>query len=133
MAAITIAELAKLKGCTLAEARKLVGLKGGANKYNAVSEWVDGYRFDSGREANYYRQLKQLKAAGEIRYFIRQIPFHLKAKTPTSGKVTLRVDFGVCELDGTMRWIDTKGVLTEAARIKIAMVEQVFGIEIELA
>ena len=36
------------------------------SKYGNVPTIVDGYRFDSGSEANRYCELKQLQAAGEI-------------------------------------------------------------------
>lgn len=37
-----------------------------ANKYNAVKTQVDGYTFDSKREAARYGELKLLERAGEI-------------------------------------------------------------------
>ena len=49
----------------------------------------DGIEFDSQLEMRRYKELKILKAAGEIKYFLRQIPFHLP------GGIVSRVDFGV--------------------------------------
>lgn len=96
------------------------------SKYSAKAVVVDGWRFDSKLEARYYEQLKLLQAAGEILWFLRQVPF------PIAPRVRYLVDFGICRLDGTFRWVDVKGVLTDASRIKIATVEHLYGIQIEI-
>jgi len=55
----------------------------------------DGIQFDSQLEMRRYKELKLLKAAGEIKYFLRQVPFHLP------GGITARIDFMV------VHWIRT--------------------------
>lgn len=55
----------------------------------------DGIQFDSQLEMRRYKELKLLKAAGEIKYFLRQVPFHLP------GNITYRADFMV------VHWIRT--------------------------
>lgn len=49
----------------------------------------DGIQFDSQLEMRRYKELKLLKAAGEILYFLRQVPFHLP------GGICARLDFMV--------------------------------------
>jgi hypothetical protein len=49
----------------------------------------DGILFDSQLEMRRYKELKLLKAAGDILYFLRQVPFHLP------GGIVARVDFMV--------------------------------------
>lgn len=96
------------------------------NKYNAKAAIADGYRFDSKKECKFYNKLKLLQKAGEIRYFLRQVPFRL------STDVTYRVDFMVCENDGTVKYWEVKGYMTDAARVKISMCEKLYGVEINV-
>jgi hypothetical protein len=96
------------------------------SKYSAKAIIVDGWRFDSKLEARRYGQLQLLQAAGQIRYVLRQVPFWI------APRVRYVVDFGVCQLDWTIRWEDVKGVLTDTSRTKIATVERLYGIEIHL-
>ena len=96
------------------------------NKYGAVPTVVDGIRFDSKREARYYETLKARLAAGEIRYFLRQVPLHLP------GGTKLVVDFLVVELDGRNRFIDAKGRETATFKVKRREVEHHYPVEIEL-
>ena len=46
-------------------------------KYANVRTQVDGIWFDSKLEARRYGELKMLKAAGQVEYFLMQVPFHL--------------------------------------------------------
>ena len=96
------------------------------SKYSAQAVVIDGWRFDSKLEGRRYEQLKLQQAAGEIRYFLRQVPFWI------APRVRYVVDFGVCLLDWTFRWEDVKGVLTDKSRTKIATVEHQFGIQIDI-
>jgi len=96
-------------------------------KYGAHAVVVDGIRFDSKREARYYEALKLRVAAGEVLFFLRQVPFHLP------GGTKLVVDFEIHEADGRVRYVDTKGVQTKEFRIKKREVEHHYPVEIELA
>ena len=49
----------------------------------------DGILFDSTLEMRRYKELKLLKAAHQIAYFLRQVPFHLP------GGISARIDFMV--------------------------------------
>lgn len=97
------------------------------NKYGAKVTYVDGIRFDSMREARYYQALRLRQAAGEIRYFLRQVPIHLP------GGTKLVVDFMVVEADGRIRFVDAKGRQTPVFRLKKREVEHHYPVEIELA
>lgn len=44
------------------------------NKYGNRKVTLDGYKFDSIKEANRYAELKLLEKAGEIRDLMRQVP-----------------------------------------------------------
>lgn len=116
-----------------AERRREIASLGGQtrwknHKYHAQETFVDGIRFPSQREAEYYGTLKLRKAAGDIKGFTRQVSVPL-----ASGKRRLRIDFVVIELDDRVRWIDTKGAMTEAWAVKRDELEHNLGIRIELA
>jgi len=95
------------------------------HKYKAKPTELDGIRFDSKKEAQYYQQLKLRRQAGDIVFFLRQVPFHLP------GGVVLRVDFQVFDSDGNVRFIDTKGYKTEQYKAKKRMVEALYPVTIE--
>lgn len=97
-----------------------------ANKYGAMVTHVDGIRFDSKREARYYEQLKLRVAAGQVRYFLRQVPVHLP------GGTKLVVDFLEIHADGSLHYVDAKGRETKEFRIKRREVEHHYPIRIEL-
>lgn len=96
------------------------------SKYGAVPTVVDGIRFDSKLEARYYEQLKLRRAAGEVLFWLRQVPFHLP------GRVTYRVDFQVHLADNSVEWVDCKGVETKEFRIKIKQVHALYPIRVQL-
>ena len=97
------------------------------HKYSAVRTEVDGIKFDSKKEARYYVQLKQRVAAGEVVVFLRQTAFYLP------GGVTYRVDFQEFHADGSVHFIDVKGVQTESFKAKKLMVEAIYApIKIEI-
>jgi uncharacterized protein DUF1064 len=108
------------------------------SKYRNRAVLVDGYRFDSGLEADRYLELKTLQTAGTVLWFTRQVPFQL------AQRVTYRADFLVVwrcsaelqpEAGGQLVRItveDTKGWLTETARVKLAMVEKLYGVMVRL-
>lgn len=82
------------------------------HKYKAVPKIADGFRFDSTKEANYYKELK-LRMRDDVLFFTRQVPFHLP------GGVILRIDFQVFYKDGSHEFIDVKGFVTPEYPITI--------------
>lgn len=89
------------------------------HKYKAKPTTIDEIRFDSKAEARYYGHLKQRKELGEVVVFLRQVPLHLP------GGVRYVVDFVVFEIDGTVRFVDVKGMDTplSATKRKVAEAE----------
>lgn len=83
---------------------------------------MDGITFDSRKEANYYCELKMLKQAGEVLEIELQVPYELQPKYWYKGKAIRAIkyvaDFRVTYADGHIEVIDTKGVRTEAYKIK---------------
>ena len=96
------------------------------HKYNARAVVIDGIRFDSAKEGRYYGELKLRQRAGEVLCFLRQVPIHLP------GQTRLVIDFLEFHTDGSVHFVDTKGVQTETFKLKKRQVEDLFPFEIEV-
>ena len=96
------------------------------NKYNAVKTRIDGITFDSKKEARYYGELKLRVMAGEVSHFLMQVPLILP------GGVRYRLDFLEFWMDGSVHYIDAKGVQTAVFKIKKKQVEALYPITIEV-
>lgn len=96
------------------------------HKFKAQRTENDGIKFDSKREARYYDELKLRQRAGEVIFFLRQIPFDLP------GGVKHRVDFQEFHSDGTVHFVEIKGYDTKEGKARRKMVESLYPIEIEI-
>lgn len=94
------------------------------HKFNAKKTELDGIRFDSKKEARYYQELKLRQKAGEVLFFLRQVPFHLP------GGVKYKLDFMEFLADGTVVLTDVKGYATKDYKMKKKMVESIYPVEI---
>lgn len=97
------------------------------NKYRNQKTVVDGITFDSKKEAEYYCQLKVLKAAGEIKDFGLQVKYELlptfKKNGTTYRAITYLADFVITNNDGTTEVVDIKGMETQVFQIKKKLFE----------
>jgi hypothetical protein len=97
--------------------------------------WIDGMKFDSGKEGARYLELKLLQYAGEISDLETQPQFILQSefKDAHSGKkvdaITYRADFRFCE-KGKVIIEEVKGankrgkaLMTEASRLRFKMAQ----------
>lgn len=91
------------------------------HKYGAIQTVNDGIKFSSKKEANYYRDLKLRKLAGEIILFLRQVPFYLP------GNTKYVVDFQEFHSDGTVHFVDVKGMKTKMFVMKKKQVEELYA------
>lgn len=98
------------------------------SKYAAVKTVVDGITFASRYEANCYRLLRELQAAGEISDLQLQVPFAMKI----NGQVVCRylADF-TFRSAGRYRVADAKGFRTDVYKLKKKLMLACHGIEIE--
>ena len=96
------------------------------HKFNAVKTELDGFRFDSKKEARYYKNLKLKIKAGIVLFFLRQVPFHLP------GNIIYRVDFIEYHTDGSVHFVDVKGMETKEFKTKKAIVEALYPVIIEI-
>ena len=95
------------------------------HKFNAKPTELDGIKFASKKEAKYYQDLKLRQAAGEVLFFLRQVPFHLP------GNIRYVCDFAEFLTDGQVRFVDVKGYKTDMYKLKVKQVKAVFGVTIE--
>ena len=106
------------------------------SKYYSKKVIIDGHKFDSKKEGNYYLLLKSLEKAGAIKdlelqkEFILQDSFKINKKTRR--KITYRADFTyITTADDKLHVIDVKGFKTDIYRLKKKLFEYKYGIEIE--
>lgn len=96
------------------------------HKFGARPTEVEGIRFDSKKEARYFQKLRMREAAGEVLFFLRQVPFHLP------GGVRYVVDFQEFHADGKVHFVDVKGMETPEFKAKKKQVEALYPITIEI-
>ena len=95
------------------------------HKFHAKPTEYQGIRFHSKKEAQYAIELDFLKKAGEVLFWLRQVPFDLP------GNIRYRVDFVVFLSSGEVIFVDTKGYDTPGGKMKRKMVEELYPITIE--
>ena len=106
------------------------------SKYFSKKVYIDGIKFDSKREGEYYTKLKLLEKAGEIEDLELQKEFLLQEKFKLNGKtrreIKYRADFVYkTSKDGILHVIDVKGYRTDEYRLKKKLFEYKYQIEIE--
>lgn len=103
------------------------------SKYNSRKTTVDGFTFDSKKEAKRYLELKQMEKDGLIHNLQLQVPFELipSFEVVVDGKKRKRramryiCDF-VYEVNGTTVYEDVKGRKTDVYAIKKKLFEYKF-------
>lgn len=111
------------------------------NKYQAIRTTVEGISFASKAEARRFSELRLLERGGAISELKLQVPYPLS--TP-KGPVLLRsgrypngrqakyvADFTYVE-NGVRVVEDTKGLMTDLSRHKIAHIESEYGVRVLL-
>ena len=104
---------------------KLQGKVIKVSKYNSKKITVDGISFDSKNEAEFYKSLKLRKSKGEIENFELQPKFTLIEGFKKDGKtyrpITYTLDFTVYHIDGTIEYVDVKGMTTQQGELRIKL------------
>lgn len=95
-------------------------------KFKSTRTTVDNLNFQSKLEARYHLHLKILQRAGEVKYWLWQVPFCLH-----SG-IKYWCDYLVFYTDGTHKFIDVKGYETDIFKLKKLEVEVKYGVKIDV-
>lgn len=114
-----------------------------ANKYNAKKTDMDGITFDSKKEARRYIELKNLLSAGVISNLKLQPEFPLvvgvtpvKIRSrgyPNGRRVKYVADFQYISTDtGELVVEDVKGMDTSTSRLKRALVEAIYDVQVRV-
>ena len=103
-----------------------------ANKYGAkkITDPITGFKFDSKKEYNRWCELRLLERAGRISDLDRQVKYELIPKQVGERVCSYVADF-VYKVDGKEVVEDSKGVKTEAYRIKKKLMLWIHGIRIK--
>src|SRR5574344_259278 len=100
-------------------------------KYNNRKVEIDGHKFDSKLEAEYYQLLKFKKVQGHIQDFKLQPRYTLQETFKRDGKtyrsITYIADFEVLHNDGSAQVIDVKGMMTDVFKIKAKLFTKLYG------
>jgi hypothetical protein len=97
------------------------------NKYNAKKTEYNGVLYDSKREAEHAFQLDmRLKARGKdrIKSWTRQITLPLMVNNQLICKH--RVDFQITHLDGSIEFVEVKGMLTRDYKLKLKLLRALY-------
>lgn len=95
-----------------------------SSKYRNVLTEYNGKWYHSQAEAEYAARLDQLIRAGEVKEWGRQAPFDLVVNGIKIGRYW--ADFLVRLSDGSTEVHEVKGVMTEVARMKLALFEALY-------
>lgn len=104
------------------------------SKYGARKVVVDGIKFDSGMEAEYYQHLLNLKKQGIVADFTLQPVYILLPAFMFNGSkiqpIKYKGDFLVTWVDGTQEVIDVKGKETVDFKLKKKLFQSVYNQDI---
>lgn len=94
-------------------------------KFKNKKTVVDGWLYPSKLQAQCKQDLDLMQAAGEVLWYIEEVPFRLP------GHAVHRVDFLVVTPRG-VRLIEAKGRDHPMGKLKRRQVEEIYGVKIEL-
>lgn len=101
------------------------------SKYGNKKTEIDGIKFDSKLEAEYYQLLKFQKAHGHIQDFELQPRYQLQESFKFNGKtyraINYVADFKITQNDGSLVVVDCKGVQTDVFKMKAKMFIKQYG------
>ena len=100
------------------------------SKYYNKKTAIDGKVFDSRKEGEYYRILKQRRKLGQIKSFTCQPEFVLQGGFGPKGAriraIKYFADFEVRHNDGSIEIVDVKGIETDVFKIKWKILKYIY-------
>jgi hypothetical protein len=103
-----------------------------ANKYHNVICEADKIKFPSKKHRAHYLLLRSMQQAGEIKWFLREVPFDLPGHYETGRVVRHYIDFMLCLPDDRFRYQEVKGRDLAMGKLKRVQVEEIYKIRIEV-
>ena len=94
------------------------------HKFRARAVKTENGFFSSKSEHEFFLHLIEMQKANEVLFFLMQVPIKLP------GNTKLVVDFQVFYTNGTVEFIDVKGMETEVFKIKKREVEAIYPFKI---
>jgi len=105
---------------------------GKQNKFHAKITEAAGIKFGSKKEAAQFRELQARQHAGEIRFFLLQVPFLLPGVAENGKRTRHYLDFMAIRTDGQIEYIEVKGRDLPMGKLKRRMVEELYNIKIQV-
>lgn len=106
------------------------------SKFNASKTVIDGIKFDSKAEGQYYLHLKEKQHRGEILAFKLQPRFMLQEAFKKDGKTFRAIeyiaDFEIIHPDESIEIVDVKGMITPDFAIKRKLFEKRYPYKLSL-
>ncbi len=117
---------------TAEDFKKLKTAKRKAHKYGAIRCQRGEIKFPSKLERAYYDHLLNLQKIGNIKFFLRQVPFHLPGGVKYVCDFVLFREFKSFDHFSEMeiQFIDVKGKETAVYKMKKKIVEELYPIKI---
>jgi hypothetical protein len=84
----------------------------------------NGIKFASKKEAQYYDNLVSFQKSGDLLFFLMQVPFHLPGPTKAV------IDFVEFWSDGSVKFVDVKGMRTRSFIRNKKQIEALYPVEI---
>lgn len=96
------------------------------HKFHAKPQEFRGRVYPSKAQARYAQELELRKRAGEVLFWLEEVPFRL----PNGG--IHRVDFEVFLTSGIVEFIEIKGYDMPVGKLKRELVESLYPVKIEI-
>lgn len=102
------------------------------NKFHAKITEAEGIKFGSKKEAQQFRELQARQHAGEIKFFLLQVPFLLPGVAENGKRTRHYLDFMAIRTDGQIEYIEVKGRDLPMGKLKRRQTEELYGIKIQV-
>ncbi|MBY5465265.1 DUF1064 domain-containing protein [Rhizobium leguminosarum] len=117
---------------TAQQYREVIAQPKRGNKFGAKKTVKHGITFDSKRESEVYDDLLILARAGEISGLDRQRVFNLIVNGEIIGRYNADFAFIDHRVDGRLRVVDVKGVVTRDFKRVQKIIKAIYNIDVEV-
>jgi hypothetical protein len=93
------------------------------HKYGAERTELNGRSYPSKKQARHAQELELAKRAGELVFYLEEVPIRLPG-------CVHRIDFVEFWADGEIRWVEVKGFDTPVGKLKRKQVEALYPFKI---